>query len=639
MKHRIPGLGGILLGLGLAGLLTVASCSGPAEGPPAGAKPEKASPVPSATAPATPAAAAPSTTPTTAIRVELARTEDGWQLLRGGKPYVIKGAGGDGPKPALAQCGGNSYRTWAADNLQGALDEAQQLGLTVTIGIWLGHERHGFDYNNADKVAAQYEQVRKSVLQYKDHPALLLWALGNEMEGYAKGDNAAIWSAINNLATLVKKLDPNHPTMTVLAEIGGDKVKNVHRLCPDIDIVGINTYAGVTSIPERYKKAGGTKPYIITEYGPAGVWEVLRNAWGAAPEPTSTEKGESYRQGTLKQNGLCLGLYAFAWGAKEEATATWYGMFLPDGNRLEAVDVMTELWSGKPPANRCPKIKSLKLEGAGQVDPGATVRASVDVVDPEGDSLDIKWVLHRDAANYNTGGDAQQATPSYPEAVVKVAAGQVELKMPADGGKYRLYVFARDGKGGAAVANLPLMVNGPEPEIKAATAKLPLDVYSDDLAKPTYIPSGWMGNNKAIAIEEKCAENPHSGKTCIKAEYREGTGWGGVVWQSPAGDWGDLPGGLDLTGAKTLTFWARGEDGGEKVKFGFGIISKNKKFFDSAKGETGDVILTKEWKQYTIDLSGKDLKRIKTGFYWTLGTSGKPVTFYLDDIRYAADAP
>ena len=44
--------------------------------------------------------------------------------------------------------------------------------------------------------------------------------------------------------------------------------------------------------------------------------------------------------------------------------------------------------------------------------------------------------------------------------------------------------------------------------------------------------------------------------------------------------------------------------------------------------------LTREWAQYSIDLTGKDLSRIKTGFGWTLAGQGKPLTFYLDDVKY-----
>ena len=212
------------------------------------------------------------------VRVE--KAADGFTLTRDGKPYFIKGGGGDGPMKALADAGGNSVRTWGAEKAGAVLDEAQKNGLTVTLGIWLGPRRHGFDYNDADQVAKQLEEARKAVLKYKDHPALLMWGLGNEMEGYDKGDDAAIWSAVDSLAAEVKRLDPNHPTMTVVAEIGGDRVKNIHRLCPSIDVVGINSYGGAASIPKRYKAAGGEKPFVLTEYGPPGMWEIGQDRLG-----------------------------------------------------------------------------------------------------------------------------------------------------------------------------------------------------------------------------------------------------------------------------------------------------------------------------------------------------------------------
>jgi len=36
----------------------------------------------------------------------------------------------------------------------------------------------------------------------------------------------------------------------------------------------------------------------------------------------------------------------------------------------------------------------------------------------------------------------------------------------------------------------------------------------------------------------------------------------------------------------------------------------------------------------SIDLSGKDLSRIKTGFVWIATGQGAPIDFYLDDIQY-----
>ena len=133
-------------------------------------------------------------------------------------------------------------------------------------------------------------------------------------------------------------------------------------------------------------------------------------------------------------------------------------------------------------------------------------------------------------------------------------------------------------------------------------AKLPFVVYTEQGgASNHYVPSGWMGNAKAVKMNEGCRTQPHSGATCLRFEYQDPGEWAGVVWQDPANDWGDAPGGWNLTGAKKLTFWARGDKGGEIVTFKFGVLGPDKKYADSALGSLEAVSLTPEWKQYSID--------------------------------------
>ena len=571
------------------------------------------------------------------VKVEV--TSDGFQLIRNSEPFLIKGVGGDRFLPELKTAGGNSIRTWGADKVGPVLDEAQKLGLTVTVGIWLGHERHGFNYNDADQVAQQFDAARKVIETYKDHPAVLLWGIGNEMEGYENGGNAAIWSAINNIASMAKRIDPNHPTITVVAEIGGDRVKNIHRLCPDIDIVGINSYAGGASIPKRYREAGGKKPYVLTEFGPAGIWEVPKNGWGSAPELTSTEKAESYRavyqQAVLGNRNQCLGGYAFVWGNKQEASATWFGMLLPDGSRLGAVDALTEVWTGHPPTNRCPTIKALKLEGSDQLEPNGTVRVTLDAIDPESGPLKVQWILQKEPESLGTGGDAEEIPPTFAEAIIKSNEKSVEVKMPNDGGGYRLFAYVRDNHGGAAVGNVPLFVKGPISLAAAKKGMLPFVIY-DEFGRdaPPFVPTGWMGNAKAMKLDEQCTTQPHSGKTCLRFDYTAADGWGGIVWQHPASDWGNRPGGWNVTGAKRLSFWARGERGTEVVNFEFGLIGADKKYHDTGKGKLEKMALTTEWQRFEIDVSKQDLSRVKTGFVITTAGAKEATTVFIDHIVF-----
>ena len=573
------------------------------------------------------------------VPVKLEKKGADYELIRGGQPYFVKGAGGKDHWDDLVKAGGNSVRTWGSDNLGAQLDQAQKLGLTVAVGFWVGHENQGFNYNNAQAVAEQLERAKRDIQRYKDHPAVLLWGIGNEMEG--DGKNPAIWKAVNDIAKAAKEIDPHHPVMTVVAEVWKAKIENFNRYCPDVDILGINTYGGVQSIRKRYVEAGGAKPYLVTEFGPPGTWEVPKNAWGVANEMNSTTKAKwylnAYHDGIESQKDLCLGAYAFIWGFKQEATATWFGMYLKDGSRLGAVDAMTEAWHGKPPANRCPTITDIKLDRNQGLKSGDIIHASWTAADQDGDPLTVAWILRRDSGRNDTGGEDQPDMPEIPDTIVKSDTQSAEVRIPPSGGGYRLFGYARDGKGNAAVANVPLHVDGKEMPVALPPVKVPFAVYTDAGAHQPFIPSGYMGHTGAIKMDPGCKTQPYAGDTCLEVKYTDADGWGGVVWQSPPNDWGNQPGGYNLKNANALTFRARGETGTEVVSFGVGIVGPDKPYPDTAKESLKDVTLTKDWQLYTIPLSGKDLSRIKSGFSWTCGGKGAPVTFYLDDIQYVSD--
>ena len=573
------------------------------------------------------------------VPAQVLRAGSGWQLLRGGKPYFIKGAGGDAPKELLARAGGNSLRTWSVDgDTQRILDEAERLGLTVTLGLWLGHPEHGFDYGDPKAVARQLEEVRRSVLRFKDHPALLVWALGNEVEAQAR-DQGPVWQAIQQAAKLVHELDRSHPTMTVVAELGGDKVRALHAACPDLDLVGINTYGGGPSVAERYRQAGGTKPIVLTEFGPAGPWETPHPAGSPVPEPTSTAKARAYRatyqRSVLGAPGLCLGSYAFAWGHKVEGTATWLGMFLADGSRLAAVDELGELWTGMPPPQRVPRIEALALEGARPATGGDVVRARVTTVG-SADKLAIHWSLVNELVDQGIQGPSAAPPAAIAGVIEKNGEARVSVKLPPQGGSYRLACEVHDQHGGAAVGNLAFTVRaakGASARFLPPVASLPLLVLSSRNQASPFTPAGWMGDTAAIGMDFHSADHPREGGESLRVDFRATKGWGGVAWQAVANDWGDRPGGLDLEGATKLTFWARGARGGERATFGFGLIGIDHRYHDSGAAKV-EVALTAAWKQYTLPLAERDLSCIKSGFYWTVQGQTAPVTFYLDDVRY-----
>ena len=220
------------------------------------------------------------------VKATLAQTDDGYTILRNGEPYFIKGAGGRTRLALLAKSGANSLRTWGTDNAKAILDEAHKHGLTVMLGLRLGHERHGFDYSDKDAVAKQKAEVRKQVLKYKDHPALLAWGIGNEVDLFYT--NKDVWFAVQDIAAMIKKLDPNHLITTVTAGIDKKKLELVLTRVPDIDYLSINIYGGLESLPQDLMDMGYDGPYVVTEWGPTGHWQVERTDWDVPIEQTST---------------------------------------------------------------------------------------------------------------------------------------------------------------------------------------------------------------------------------------------------------------------------------------------------------------------------------------------------------------
>jgi len=186
--------------------------------------------------------------------------------------------------------------------------------------------------------------------------------------------------------------------------------------------------------------------------------------------------------------------------------------------------------------------------------------------------------------------------------------------------------------------------NGQERSATAAEEKSsfePFWVYQDKGSRGNhYIPSGFMPDGKCLAFNDAWRKECFEGSTCIKIVYdvecsQEGQKWVGIYWMNPANNWGARKGGFNLEGAEKLTFSAKGENGGERIEeFKIGGISGD--FPDTDSAVIGPVILTDEWREYTIDLRGKDLSYISGGFSWSTNVDVNPdgCTFYMDNIRY-----
>lgn len=399
-------------------------------------------------------------------KVEVRQVDSVYRLYRDGKPYFVKGAGGSSYMSRVAAYGGNSIRTWSTRDGQRVLDSAQKYGLTVLMGLNVTAERHNFNYDDTAAVRRQLERIRAEVLKYKDHPALLAWGIGNELNLQYK--NPKVWDAVNAIAEMIHHVDPAHPATTVLAGINKKEVDYIKAQCPAIDFLSINTYGGLASLPGQVRNLGWTGAYMVTEWGPTGHWEGLQTAWQMPIEETSSEKAAVYKSryeySVERDAAHCMGSYVFLWGQKQERTPTWYGLFTERGEESEVIDVMQYLWTGTWPANKAPHIYSLQLDGKKAVQnvfvhPGKSYEVLAVVVDPDRDPLTYRWELLPEPTKVGEGGDFEERPKAVEGALTGgLANGKAMLKAPAVGGAYRLFVYATDGKGNVATANLPFYV-------------------------------------------------------------------------------------------------------------------------------------------------------------------------------------
>jgi hypothetical protein len=155
-----------------------------------------------------------------------------------------------------------------------------------------------------------------------------------------------------------------------------------------------------------------------------------------------------------------------------------------------------------------------------------------------------------------------------------------------------------------------------------------------------------------VSFDDASTNSCRAGSTCIRNDFRaiDSGYWGGWYFQNgvlsneaqPRCNWGEVPNaGFDLTGATRVTFWARGERGGEQIEFfagGLGVITgmPYPDSFSRVPDIGQSTTLTNIWQQYAIDLSGKNLSYVVGGFAWVASAAKNPsgAVFYLDDIRY-----
>jgi hypothetical protein len=402
------------------------------------------------------------------VNTKITKTASGFKLSVNNQPYFVKGAVGKDYLEKLRNYGGNSIRT---NSDKEVLDKAHSLGLTALVNLPVRAERDGMNYDDAEAVRKQHDRVMEIVNRLKTHPAVIMWALGNELDfiqaNVKQHYNTKVWDAVNALAKEIHRVDPAHPVMTVVGSVNNEKISDLLNKCPDLDLLGINEYGDLDEIPSWIRKFGWKKPYVVTEWGPTGFWQVRHTKWKVPIEETSSMKAakykERYEHAIAGDKEMCLGSYVFLWRQHQERTHTWFGMFDANGNETEAVDVMQYEWTGKWPDNRVPSLDSLKVGNQTAYDnvylrPNENCSAQVWITDPDRDVIDYQWEILPEGTSFPYGGNGEKKPAAIEGLISDGAAAKISFRAPDKEGAYRLFVYGYDGHGNWATANVPFYV-------------------------------------------------------------------------------------------------------------------------------------------------------------------------------------
>lgn len=404
-------------------------------------------------------------------RMEIVKTEKGFDLYIDGQKTYIKGVGGTNRLDIASQSGANAFRTWGGDvaTINADLELARKNKMYIMQGIDLTKDSTRYwdeGYKNEKR-----NEVRLLAETFKDDPNILAWGLGNEIDHEEKSNTRAAWEFVEELAQLIKSIDKNHLVSTVITH-NPKALDMVAKYVPSIDYVGVNSYGAISSLTSVFDNSLYKGPFMVTEWGPTGFWEMPKTEWKAEIEQTSEEKRVVYEERYTQYiyaNPRCLGSFVFLWGQKEERTPTWFSMFVENeveglplkGEKTPMVEAMQRVWSGAELDQTAPVLELFTINGKKSSDnvylkPGATFDAEVKVSDKENKELTYVWEILKEATVLGSGGSFEPR----PDRVGNVATSTVPkyataVKQP---GAYRLYVYVLDNTGFVATANVPFHV-------------------------------------------------------------------------------------------------------------------------------------------------------------------------------------
>lgn len=282
-----------------------------------------------------PAASLPAPSRMTSFVVVEKTGENSFRYLVNGRPQVFVGMGynpiyrylPDDQRAAnydrdfrlLCEAGVNHIIGWDRDKGYDqdkfdelTLDYADKYGIGVLMPFVLPALR---DYNDPALRDGLLEAAAAKVRRFKDHPALRIWGVGNEvmLDGLPPEMMPTFGRFYLELADMIHEIDPNHPVIYRESEdfMVPAIVRFLQRRPPERPwlLYGMNVYSmELERMLDEWPYYGFDRPLIVTEFGSYGdgpdgraggyldMWRLIRAhpdyALGGAPYVWTTEGPE-----------------------------------------------------------------------------------------------------------------------------------------------------------------------------------------------------------------------------------------------------------------------------------------------------------------------------------------------------------
>jgi hypothetical protein len=414
-------------------------------------------------------------------KVDVAKEKGKWVLKVNGKDLDLKGVGcGQAFDPEglsylgmAKEAGATTVRTWGVDQISKEyLDEAQKQGLYVNVGAWFSWcnpPGRGVDASyvsdNAEFVQKREREkalIIECVKKFKDHPAVLMWTLGNETIYFSNSreEKIAFCKLIADIARQIKTIDPHHPVSYICA--GGwqlrDSLDLLKEHAPEIDIIGVNQfcpYAGMDFIQTLWNEKKMDKPYYMGEFGPIGPWTAPTDIFGQPIDDTDVEKAKHYDmylyQLSLKREMDCLGGYAYLLGNGTQDTLTWWNINYKKLKR-EAFYRIKYYYTGEAPKNFPPHCTQLYMDKR-IVKPKEKITAYIDGADRDKDLLTYDFFI----ASSKVGNEAYSINQKVDVKVLEKGKTCI-FEAPEKPGIYRFHALVSDPHDNCATQNITFKV-------------------------------------------------------------------------------------------------------------------------------------------------------------------------------------